>query len=87
MPKDQNSQDQKNAVWARNEIASPCIQICVMHRTEKICTGCFRTIEEITEWSQLSPDTRAALIEELPARQALLKKRRGGRKRRQPTDE
>lgn len=66
-------------VWKRNEIESPCVQICVVHPTERICTGCYRTIDEITRWSKMEQDERAAVMEELPERAPRLVKRRGGR--------
>ena len=69
-------------LWSRDEVQSPCVKICVVHPTERICTGCLRTIDEIAQWSRMSNPTRAALLEELPGRAARLKKRRGGRKAR-----
>ena len=66
-------------VWARNEIESPCVKICVIHPSERLCTGCHRTIEEISEWSRLSQIERDKIINELPERASKLKKRRGGR--------
>ncbi|WP_170414540.1 DUF1289 domain-containing protein [Ruegeria atlantica] len=68
-----------NMVWKRNEVESPCIQICVVHPTERICTGCYRTIDEITRWSKMDSDERAEIMEDLPARKPRLAKRRGGR--------
>ncbi len=66
-------------VWKREEIDSPCVQICVVHPTERICTGCYRTIEEIGRWSRMDSDERAAIMAELPDRAPRLAKRRGGR--------
>lgn len=66
-------------VWSRNEIQSPCIKLCVVHPEERICVGCFRTIDEIGTWSRMTPETRAAIMAELPARAPRLQKRRGGR--------
>lgn len=71
--------DEKSRVWKRNEIDSPCIQLCSIHPTERICMGCYRTIEEIGGWSRYTPEERKALMEELPDRAPRLKKRRGGR--------
>ena len=50
-----------------------------MHPEARICTGCYRSIDEIGTWSRMSPEERAAIMQELPDRAALLKKRRGGR--------
>ena len=69
----------EDIVWRRDEIESPCVQVCVVHPEARICTGCLRSIEEITIWSKLSPDARQTIMDELPSRQGLLTKRRGGR--------
>ncbi|MEM8776484.1 MAG: DUF1289 domain-containing protein [Pseudomonadota bacterium] len=66
-------------VWTRDEIESPCVRLCVVHPEAKICTGCFRTIEEIGGWGSMTPEDRRTLMKELPSRESLLRKRRGGR--------
>lgn len=66
-------------VWQRDEIESPCIQICVVHPETRLCTGCARSIDEITAWSKMSPEVRAGIMAELPLREAAPKGRRGGR--------
>lgn len=69
-------------VWKRDEIQSPCVQICVMHPEARICVGCHRTTEEIASWSRLSDDERSRIMAELPGRGTDLKVRRGGRRAR-----
>ncbi len=69
----------KPPVWTRNEIESPCVQICVIHPAERICTGCYRTIDEIARWSRMEPEERRTIMQELPLRAPKLAKRRGGR--------
>ena len=69
----------KDEIWMRDEIQSPCVKICVVHPEARVCTGCLRSIEEITRWSKMSHEERAEVMQALPARGALLKKRRGGR--------
>ncbi len=66
-------------VWKRDEVQSPCVQICVVHPQERICTGCYRTIDEITQWSKMSAEDRSRIMGELPNRAPRLAKRRGGR--------
>ncbi|GGH26649.1 hypothetical protein SAMN05444007_10345 [Cribrihabitans marinus] len=66
-------------VWRRNEVESPCVQICVVHPAERICTGCYRTIDEITHWSKMTAEERRAVMDELPDRAPRLARRRGGR--------
>ena len=66
-------------LWKRDEIESPCVQICIVHPETRICTGCYRTIDEITDWSRMTPEARRNIMDDLPARADQLKVRRGGR--------
>lgn len=66
-------------MWKRDEIASPCVKLCVVHPEARICVGCLRTIDEITQWSRLTHDERASVMADLPSRAPKLAKRRGGR--------
>ncbi len=68
-----------NMVWQRDEVESPCVRICVVHPTEQICTGCYRTLDEIARWSRMDSSERAEIMDALPARKPRLSKRRGGR--------
>jgi len=70
---------QRDKAWRRQERQSPCIQVCLIHPIEKICTGCFRTADEIAQWSRLSQEEQERILIELPSRAPRLKKRRGGR--------
>ena len=65
--------------WARDEIESPCIKVCVVHPEARICTGCLRSIDEITRWSKMTQAERRDVMAALPDRSGSLKKRRGGR--------
>ena len=73
--KDQNIQ----YIWLRKEIDSPCIKLCSIHPTERICVGCYRSMEEIGAWSSLSSEVRLEIMSELPSRASRIQKRRGGR--------
>lgn len=66
-------------VWSRDEVQSPCIKLCTIHPAERICVGCYRSIDEISAWSRLTPDARRSIMAELPSRAPRLTKRRGGR--------
>jgi len=66
-------------VWKRQEIESPCIKLCVIQPQTRLCTGCARSIDEITRWSKMSPAERAEIMAALPTRTAAPKARRGGR--------
>jgi|TARA_B110000467_G_scaffold36016_1_gene32854 predicted Fe-S protein YdhL (DUF1289 family) len=69
-------------IWVRNEVQSPCVKICAIHPLERICTGCLRTIEEISAWGKMTELERTSLILELPKRQSNFTHRRGGRQAR-----
>lgn len=69
-------------LWKREDIESPCIQVCLIHPDAGICLGCHRTGEEITLWSQMTPEERGRIMAELPDRKSRLPGRRGGRKAR-----
>ncbi len=71
--------DTPSDVWAREEPESPCINICVIHPETRLCTGCARSIDEITQWSKMSNPERLSVMAELPNREAVPKGRRGGR--------
>lgn len=43
-------------------IASPCINICKMDASNKLCLGCFRTLDEITLWSRADDAQRARIL-------------------------
>lgn len=43
-------------------IASPCINICRMDAQTGLCSGCFRTIDEITTWSRCSEARRREIL-------------------------
>jgi len=66
-------------IWKRDEVESPCVKLCVVHPETRLCTGCLRSIDEITAWSRMSPEARRAVMAELPARAGEFSKRRGGR--------
>ena len=66
-------------IWKRNELDSPCVNICIIHPRANICTGCFRSIDEISSWSNMSESERKGILKELPNRSSKLRVRRGRR--------
>ena len=66
-------------VWTRNEIESPCVRVCVVHPEARICTGCFRTVDEIARWSKMTAEERREIMAALPSRKSRIATRRGGR--------
>nr|WP_189411852.1 DUF1289 domain-containing protein [Gemmobacter tilapiae] len=77
MPMDKRIDE--NNIWAREELDSPCVKICVIHPEERLCVGCLRSLDEIAKWSKITTAERRAIMAELPARAPRLRKRRGGR--------
>ena len=50
------------------EIASPCVNICRMDDNNRYCIGCWRTLDEIKQWSMLSDEQRATIMGQLESR-------------------
>ena len=51
-------------------VITPCIGICTLG-PDGLCDGCYRTGDEIAQWSQLPDLERLAIMNEvLPAREA-----------------
>tara|TARA_B100000780_G_C21084325_1_gene436756 strand:+ start:1121 stop:1306 length:186 start_codon:yes stop_codon:yes gene_type:complete len=49
------------------EINSPCIGVC-QYNNEELCSGCFRTVDEISKWTKISNDEREKIMGELDSR-------------------
>ena len=58
---------------APDDVASPCISVCVMLEHAGVCAGCYRTLDEIAVWSLLGRDEKRAVLAALPARRAAMK--------------
>ena len=52
-----------------NEPESPCVRICQLDPSTKLCMGCYRTVEEIAGWSRYSTEEKLAVLEKLAVRQ------------------
>ncbi len=50
-------------------IKSPCVDKCQMNPSTNMCEGCFRTIDEISDWSGYSNNQKVYVLE-------LIKKRK-----------
>lgn len=44
-----------------NTILSPCVRQCCLNEND-ICLGCFRSMEEICQWTQVDNQTRQQII-------------------------
>ena len=50
------------------KIDSPCVDICVIDQASRLCTGCGRTIDEISAWASMTSAERQAIMADLPSR-------------------
>lgn len=89
MATDGDGSQDSDAVWRRDEPDSPCIKICMLHPSEKICIGCGRTGDEIAAWGRMTAEERRGVTGALPERLKRLSapenrpsRRRGGRRTR-----
>jgi predicted Fe-S protein YdhL (DUF1289 family) len=53
------------------EVPSPCVSICVIDEPTGLCAGCYRTLDEIAGWIDLSAAERRAVVANLALRRAL----------------
>ncbi|MFK7997625.1 MAG: DUF1289 domain-containing protein [Granulosicoccus sp.] len=44
------------------DIASPCRGICKIDEPSQLCSGCLRSIDEITRWRQMDDDQKLAVL-------------------------
>ena len=50
-----------------DRVQSPCIENCCLN-DEKICMGCFRSIVEISQWSQMNDKIRLDVLHKAETR-------------------
>ncbi len=53
----------------KSEIKSPCISVCAMDDLTGLCQGCYRTIDEIKGWWDMSQNDQKNLLATLDERQ------------------
>lgn len=51
-------------------VPSPCVSVCRMDAGSGLCTGCWRTLDEIAAWSVLDDDAKRSVWVQLEARRA-----------------
>ena len=50
-----------------NQFSTPCIGVC-QYDNEDICKGCFRTLDEISNWALMTEKQRQEIMQELNQR-------------------
>lgn len=58
---------------APEQIATPCVKICIIDGESGLCLGCRRTLPEIAAWTRMSAQERAEVMAGLGARRALIR--------------
>jgi predicted Fe-S protein YdhL (DUF1289 family) len=48
-------------------IETPCVNVCRIGK-DRLCEGCFRTIDEIANWRAMTPAQREAVMTDLANR-------------------
>lgn len=49
---------------------SPCKKVCFVDPKAGLCVGCFRSLEELGQWTAYTDGQRKAIKAELPGREA-----------------
>ena len=63
----------ENEIGVVNEhVPSPCISVCSLIEPARVCIGCFRTLDEIAEWSVMDAAAKRRVLALLPARRVAL---------------
>ena len=44
------------------DIVSPCIGVCTMNDNTGFCQGCYRTVDEIREWWNMTDQEREKVM-------------------------
>jgi predicted Fe-S protein YdhL (DUF1289 family) len=50
------------------DIVSPCIGVCAINDSNGFCQGCYRTVEEIREWWNMTDEEREKVMGTLDQR-------------------
>jgi predicted Fe-S protein YdhL (DUF1289 family) len=51
-----------------DEVPSPCVNVCFIDTASGLCRGCLRTLQEIADWMEMSPNEKRATLRALALR-------------------
>jgi hypothetical protein len=54
----------------RDDVTSPCTGVCTIDQETGLCAGCYRTLDEIAGWIDLSTEQKRTLLATLLTRRA-----------------
>ena len=49
-------------------VPSPCVNVCQMDPGSGLCLGCRRTLQEIADWLEMTPEEKLAVLERVAQR-------------------
>lgn len=55
---------------SESEPDSPCVGICAVNPQTQLCSGCFRSLDEIAQWWNYAPAQKRAVLLETEQRLA-----------------
>ena len=53
-------------------VESPCIAVCRIDLSKEVCAGCYRTLEEIARWRNMTDIERKAVLASVESRRIAL---------------
>jgi predicted Fe-S protein YdhL (DUF1289 family) len=55
---------------APEHVSSPCVKLCALDPRSGYCVGCYRTIDEVANWVEMSAEDKRAVLERVARRRA-----------------
>jgi len=49
-------------------VPSPCVNVCQLDPVSGLCLGCRRTLREIADWLEMTPQEKQAVLERVARR-------------------
>jgi hypothetical protein len=43
-------------------VPSPCVQVCTLDPASGLCRGCLRSVQEITNWLEMTAEEKRATL-------------------------
>ena len=56
-------------------VASPCVNVCTLDASTSLCRGCYRSIHEIADWVEMTPEEKRATLERVAERKRAVEAR------------
>lgn len=49
-------------------VSSPCVDVCQLDFYKQVCIGCYRTLDEIGRWREMTDDERKIVLDNIEDR-------------------